>query len=119
MAKKQIFLAVISALLVTIIITGTASAHYCFPANKPGGAGTVGVFDENTNTFTPAKTNWGSLETFKLHGGFVTLIPLGSSESYDLFIHIGLDSALTAGPDGLSMCDGQGIDFFIACAAGQ
>jgi hypothetical protein len=49
-------------------------------------------------------------------GGFVTLIWFDGTY-YDIFWNTTLPAgALASRPDGLNMCDGHSVDFFLACA---
>jgi hypothetical protein len=109
--SKRLGVATITAVLLAAVMASAAFAHACFPANKPGGASSIGIYDVSTGTFTPARENGGDL----YNGGFVTFTD-GQGFYLDVFLHELLpEGALEAGPDGDNMCDGVGIDFALAC----
>jgi hypothetical protein len=117
--KKRFSVGLVFALLLAIFVTGVAFAHYCTPANKKDGAGSIGVYNIVTEEFTPSKRVFpdadGDGVPDILNAGFVTLTD-GASFSYDIFVHQLLpDGALASGPGGDDLCDGQGVDLFLAC----
>jgi hypothetical protein len=88
-----------------------AAASAAMLALFPSGAGSIGVFNLITGTFTPSKNNPGIFN----NGGFVTFTD-GVSFAYDLFLHQYLpEGALAAGPDGDNVCDGRGVDEALTC----
>jgi hypothetical protein len=102
--------------MLTVFVTTSAFAHYCANPNKKPGAGSLGIFDAATDTFTPLKKLNGNSVFDSNNGGFVTLIWFDGTY-YDIFWNTALpEGALASGPDGLNMCDGHGVDFFLACA---
>jgi hypothetical protein len=107
----RLALAVTSAVVLALFATTAAFAHACYPADKAPGAGSIGVFNIATGTFTPSTNNPGNFN----NGGFVTFTD-GASFSYDLFLHQYLPAgALAAGPDGDNVCDGRGVDEALTC----
>lgn len=114
--KRRLFVSLMFALLLSVFVTTSAFAHYCVNPNKTPGAGSLGVYDAATDTFTPLKKLNGEGPFDSNNGGFITLIWFDGT-AYDIFWNVGLpEGALAAGPDGLSMCDGRGVDFFVECA---
>ncbi len=96
--------------------TGSAFAHYCTPANKADGAGSIGTYNIATGTFTPNKKLRPGFdpETGKVNGGFVTFTD--GRASFDFFMHQTLpDGALSSGPERDDGCDGQGVDNALDC----
>jgi hypothetical protein len=117
--KKRFTVGMIFALLLAVFISGTALAHYCTPANKPSGNGSIGEFNFMTGDFTPYKNNFDGLDEFGfpilLNGAFITFTD-GAGFAVDIFIHTSLpEGALAAGPDGSSQCDYKGIDDIRDC----
>jgi hypothetical protein len=115
--KRRLLTATLFALLLTVLVTTSAFAHYCTNANKQASAGSVGTYNVVTETFEPAK----QFNEAHPNGGFVTLTD-GVTFWYDVYIHQTLPAgALAAGPGGDDQCDGLGVDNFLACigAAGQ
>ncbi len=91
--------------LMVAVGTGPALAHYCTTANKQAGAGSMGIYNVATESFTPAQRG----------GAFVTFTD-GQTFSYDVYMHNLLpDGALAAGPGGDDECDGRGIDNALDC----
>jgi hypothetical protein len=117
--KKRFGMGAIFALLLAVMLSGTAFAHYCTPTQKNDGAGSIGTFNIMTGEFTPNRSNFsdenGDGFPDLLNGGFITLTD-GASFSYDLFAHTTLPAgALSSGPDGVNQCDGMGIDNALVC----
>lgn len=109
--KKRFFITAVFVLLLSAFVTGTAFAHVCTPANKLPGAGSLGVYNVVTETFEPGK----KLSPNMANGGFVTITD-GATFAYDVFIHQTLPAgALASGPGGDDLCDGLGVDLFLAC----
>jgi hypothetical protein len=109
--KKRFLMSMIFVIILTILVTTTAFAHYCTPPNKMDGAGSIGTYNVVTETFEPSKRVNATLS----NGGFVTITD-GATFSYDIFAHQGLPAgALAAGPGGDDQCDGVGIDYVLAC----
>jgi hypothetical protein len=107
----RLTLAAASAVVLALFVTSAAFAHACYPADKPSGAGSIGVFNIATGTFTPGKNNPGNFN----NGGFVTFTD-GANFAYDLFLHQYLPAgALAAGPEGDNVCDGRGVDEALTC----
>jgi hypothetical protein len=107
----RLSIAAASAVMLALFVTSAAFAHACYPADKPAGAGSIGVFNIATGAFTPGKNNPGNFN----NGGFVTFTD-GVSFAYDLFLHQYLpEGALAAGPDGDNVCDGRGVDEALTC----
>jgi len=113
--KSRFVIAVVVALMAAALMANVALAFECTNPNLNDKA-LIGEFDIATETFTPYKANWGSLEAFKFHGAWVKLIfPWG--QSFNVFVHGVLpDGALDSGP-GENGCDGKGIDDIEACLA--
>ncbi len=89
--------------------TSSALAHYCTPAPKPIGAGSIGEYNIDTGEWTPSGLK---------NGGFVTFTGTweGNPFTYDLFLHQTLpEGALASGPEGDNHCDGRGVDSALAC----
>jgi hypothetical protein len=108
---RRLTIAATTAVVLALLVTTAAFAHACYPADKPAGAGSIGVFNIITGTFTPGKNNPGNFN----NGGFVTFTD-GASFAYDLFLHQYLpEGALAAGPDGDNVCDGRGVDEALTC----
>jgi hypothetical protein len=117
--NRRMVLSIVLALLVAGLMANTALAFDCNNPNLNGKA-VLGTFDIATETFTPAKANFGTIDELgnfvKLHGAWIKLVfPWG--DSYNIFVH-GLlpDGARNAGP-GNDGCDGKGIDDLDACLA--
>jgi hypothetical protein len=107
----RLTIAASSAVVLALFVTSAAFAHACYPADKPGGAGSIGVFNIVTGALAPGKNNPGNYN----NGGLVTFTD-GASFAYDLFLHEFLpDGALAAGPDGDNVCDGRGVDEALTC----
>jgi hypothetical protein len=112
MLRKNRFIMVLFAVLaLTLVASSTAYAHFCTPADKPIGPGSIGVYNVVAESFTPNRENIGNFN----NGGFITFTD-GATFTYDIFIHQFLpEGALASGPGGDDLCDGQGIDFALAC----
>jgi len=116
--QKRLMLSVVLALLLAVLMVNVAFAFDCNNPNIDDHA-VVGTYDIATDTFTPNKSNWGSLEDFKFNGAFVKLVfPWG--DSYNVFvINVQPDGVLPAGAlnsgPGDNLCDGKGIDDLDAC----
>lgn len=109
MSRRYVLGAVAGSLLF-LFSAGQALAFDCFVANKPTGAGSVGVVDIfGGETFTPGKNNPGTEE--QPHAGFVTLDFGG--EQYDVFTHQILPPVRDGGSQ--QNCDGKGIDSTEIC----
>jgi hypothetical protein len=107
--KRRILMAIIFALILSTFIATAAFAHACTPADKLPGAGSIGVYNVVTETFQP-----GTHEHMT-NGGFVTITD-GATFAVDIFIHTLLpEGALASGPGGDDLCDGHGVDYFLAC----
>jgi hypothetical protein len=96
----------------TVFSFNAAFAHYCTPANKKDGAGSIGTYNIMTGQFTPnknyVKENMGN-------AGFITITD-GQTFSYDVFLHQTLPAgALASGPEGDNGCDGRGVDDALTC----
>lgn len=114
--RNRIATSVVAAALAVAVGTGSAFAHYCTPANKADGAGSVGTYNIATGAFTPNKKLMPGFnpDEGKVNGGFVTFTD--GQFSYDLFMHQLLpDGALSSGPEGDDQCDDQGIDNALDC----
>lgn len=117
--KRRLFVATMFALLLTVFVTTSAFAHFCTNPNKKDGAGSIATItlvtlEDGSVQVVGYEAN-KKLNANESNGGFITIVLDGVAA--DLFAHVMLpDGALAAGPDGLSMCDGHGIDFFIECA---
>jgi hypothetical protein len=106
----------VATALAVLLGTGSAFAHYCTPANKAEGAGSVGTYNIATGTFLPSKKLMPGFNpnTGKVNGAFVTFTD--GQSSYDMFMHQMLpDGALESGPEGDDQCDGQGVDNALDC----
>ena len=98
----------VTPLLMTVAtMSNVAFAFHCSNPNLNDNA-LIGEVDIATQTFTPYKENWGSMETYKFHGVWVKLIfPWG--QYFNVFVKGVLpDGAMNAGP-GEVLCDGKGI----------
>ena len=105
--KKQFPIALLLAFILALLMATSAFAHVCTNANKPTGAGSIGTYNIVTESFEPSN--------HPKNGGFVTLTD-GESFTVDVFLHDVLpDGALAAGPGGDDLCDGVGVDLFLAC----
>lgn len=114
--KNRIATVVAAGAMALVVAAGSASAHYCTPANKADGAGSVGTYDISTGTFTPGKRLMPGFnpDTGAVNGGFVTFTD--GTVSFDFFMHQTLpEGALASGPGGDDHCDGQGVDSALAC----
>jgi hypothetical protein len=78
--KRRLLTATLFALLLTVLVTTSAFAHYCTNANKQPGAGSVGTYNVVTETFEPAK----QFNEAHPNGGFVTLTD-GVTFWYDIY----------------------------------
>lgn len=104
--KRRLLVSVVFALMLTVLVTTSAFAHYCTVHNKQEGAGSIGTYNIITGTFEPSH---------RPNGAFVTFTD-GATFSYDVFIHDVLpEGALEAGPDGDNQCDGMGVDNALVC----
>jgi hypothetical protein len=102
--KSRLTVALLFALLLTLMMTSVVSAHYCTNPNKPDGAGSIGTINIATGEETITKKN----------GGFITITD-GETFSVDVFNHVLLpEGALNAGP-GDNQCDGKGVDNALVC----
>ena len=109
--NKRFFTAIMLALLLAIFVSSSVFAHFCTPADKLPGAGSLGVYNVVTETFTPGKR----LNAKMNNGGFITVTD-GETFAVDIFIHQLLPiGALASGPGGDDLCDGVGVDLFLAC----
>jgi hypothetical protein len=109
--QRRLLVSVVFALMLAMFVTTSAFAHFCVNANKKDGAGSIGTYDFATDTFTP---NFNG-KSGNSNGGFVSVVWVDGTV-YDIFVHNLLpNGAQAAGPDGVSMCDGQGIDYFWTC----
>ena len=108
-SRKRLLTATLFALMLTVIVTAAAYAHACTNASKQPGAGSVGTYNVVTETFEPGRNE------NMTNGGFVTFTD-GGNFAVDIYIHEFLpEGALAAGPGGDDMCDGVGVDLFLAC----
>ncbi len=106
MIVRRMAIAVGMAGLFVLGSTGSAMAHDCFNTQKAAGSGgTVGTYDEASDTFTPSGKN----------GAFVEIVFMDGTSGF-VFIHS------AAGNDGVvpgaKNCDGKGLDSFTACMGG-
>ena len=101
---KRSFVTAVGAAALALIAVAPASAHFCSNVSKQAGAGSVGTYNIATGQFTENQKN----------GGFVTITD--GTFAYDVFLHQMLpEGALAAGPEGDDACDGQAVDFALAC----
>ena len=104
-SKRRFTVAFMFALILAAFVASAAYAHACTNGSKPIGPGSVGTYNVVTETFEPNQPN----------GGFVTFTD-GTNFWVDIYIHHFLpEGALASGPGGDDMCDGQGVDLFLAC----
>lgn len=109
--NRRFLTAIVIALVLTVFVTTSVFAHACTPVDKLPGAGSLGVYNVVTETFYPGK----KLSPNMGNGGFVTITD-GATFEVDVFLHQLLpEGALAAGPGGDDLCDGVGIDLFLAC----
>lgn len=108
--KRRFLSASTLALVLAVFTVSSAFAHICTPANKLPGAGSLGVYNVVTETFEPGK----KLAPNMANGGFVTFTD--GVVTVDVFLHQLLPAgALASGPGGDDLCDGKGVDLFLAC----
>ncbi len=116
--RIRVMTSTVAVALALLVGAGPALAHYCTNANKQAGAGSIGVYNVVTETFTPAKRlnpNFDPETGKGLNSGFVTFTD-GEHFSFDVYVHQTLpEGALAAGPGGDDHCDGQGVDSALAC----
>ena len=103
---RRTFRAISTMVAVPVFVAlgaGPALAHDCFNTQKAAGSGgTVGVYDEKTDTFTPSAT--------KGNATFVEIRFADGSSGF-LFLHNGPDGVVPGAKD----CDGKGLDNFTHC----
>lgn len=108
--KKRLFVSSVLTLMLALMVSTSAFAHYCTNPNKKEGAGSIGVYNIATETFEPSKRVNATMS----NGGFITFTD--GDFSFDIFMHQLLpEGALAAGPGGDDQCDGQGIDSALSC----
>ena len=109
--NKRFLMAIMFALMLSLFIITSVFAHACTPVDKLPGAGSIGVYNVVTEEFFIGK----KLSPNMANGGFVTITD-GATFAYDVFLHQLLPyGALAAGPGGDDLCDGVGVDLFLAC----
>ena len=113
---RKPLIAIAAAGVASFALVGNALAFDCAVANKPAGAGAVGVVDITNGEFTPTKNNPGTEE--KPHGGFVVLTD-GGDVSTSTFLHAPdgvLPPVRENGPQ--ANCDGKGLESLEVCFGG-